>query len=550
MIKHRLLKLRTRIRRIFPFKPPLNWDEKAYLAANPDVKAAKQRGFISSGFEHWKRRGALEGRAPGGLQQWQQYGNPERRAPHVPKWVRKEMLALSEIEPKLFPSTEFCARLTEYSPARETSAGRVFGDILKKLGDQSFTHIFLLPWLKPGGADLEALHHIRTLSNKFGARVLVIFTEDATSSWVSRLPPSVPTLRFGRATAGIDPITAQVILARLLLKLKPTVIHNVNSAIGWELFCHYGAALRSESKLYASVFCFDYTLEGEPVGYARELERAAPYLQGVFCDNRTFAVTLNRMYGIDPSLFSVIRYPVRAAPRFMYVRDDRPLILWAGRMDWQKRPDILKRIAEALPTCIFHLYGGRVLDSSPESLCVQDDLADLENVIVCGPYDSFDVIPAGNYALFLYTTQWDGMPNVILEALASGLAVLAPNVGGISEVIPPDSGFLVPRFDDVSAYIDAIRRFISNPHLISEERDKRVQFLREQYSQEQFVASLGGLKAYSLQQPPFAEQRNEPEMPTPSKRASSWPESQDRARMREPIMQPVTDESFQDEQVE
>lgn len=513
MIKTSLLKFRAKIRRVFPIQAPRNWDEEAYLSANPDVEAAVNSGILSSGFEHWRRRGLLEGRRPGGFENWQQFEGREKRAAHLPQWLRREMVGLSEIEPKLFPSREFCTALTEYYPLRPVSAGRVFAEILNKLGNKSFTHVFLIPWLKAGGADLEALHHIRVLSSHFAARVLVILTNDSDSPWLSRLPPSVATLHFGRLAASVDRVTARLILARLLLKLKPAIIHNVNSAVGWQTFCRHGAALSSQSKLYASVFCFDYTAEGEPVGYATDLEKAYPYLEGIFCDNQAFAAKLNTLYGISPSLFSVMRYPVRAMPRFTYVSDDRPHILWAGRMDRQKRPDILKEIAESLPECVFHVYGSRLLDASREAGRLHDELRELKNVILCGRYESFDLIPTANYVLFLYTTQWDGMPNVVLEALASGLAVLAPDIGGIAEVIPPDSGFLIPRFDDIKAYIDAIQRFICNPRLISEERDKRIRFLQDKYSHEQFVGSLAILSSYALVPTSYVRDRTERDVP-------------------------------------
>jgi len=536
LVKRRLLKLRTKVRRVvLPFKIPPDWDEEGYLAENPDVKAAIDSGLVSSGFEHWRRTGALEGRTLGvgslgvppswdeeaylssrpdvkravergsfksGLEHWQKHGRFEmrRKAVNLPEWIKREMLALSEIEPKLFPSQAFCNRLTAYYPGKhdQSGASHLFIKLLKAVGDRTFTHVFLLPWLKAGGADLEALHHITALSNQFGARILVILTENSESPWVSRLPQSVTTLHFGRSAAGLDALNAQIVLVRLLLKLTPAVIHNIHSAIGWQIYSRHGAALHSGSKLYASLLLFDYTPEGEPVGYARDLEKVYPHLDGVFSDNDAFAVKLTELYGVSAELFSVMRYPVRVAPRFSYVPDEMPKILWAGRLDRQKRPDILYQIAKSLPMCTFHIYGDSLLDSAEFSERARENLSKLNNVALFGGYDGFDAIRTANYALFLYTTQWDGMPNVILEAMAAGLAVLAPNVGGISEVIRPDSQFLVPRFDDVNGYVNTIRHIIANPRLILEERNRGMLYLREKHSAESFVASLAKIASYSL----------------------------------------------------
>jgi glycosyltransferase involved in cell wall biosynthesis len=204
------------------------------------------------------------------------------------------------------------------------------------------------------------------------------------------------------------------------------------------------------------------------------------------------------MYGIRADLFSVMRYPVSVAPRFKFTADGRPKILWASRLDRQKRPDILQRIAESLPECMFHVYGASPPDTSREIAKTCRALRRLNNVIMFGGYDGFDAIPTANYALFLYTTQWDGLPNVILEAMAGGLAVLAPDVGGIGEVITPNSEFLIPRFDDVKGYVGAIRHLNANPQLIVQQRDRGLQYLRENHSSEAFVASLAKLSAYTM----------------------------------------------------
>ena len=59
----------------------------------------------------------------------------------------------------------------------------------------------------------------------------------------------------------------------------------------------------------------------------------------------------------------------------------------------------------------------------------------------------------------------DGVPNVVLEAMASGLAVVASDVAGIPEaVVDGVTGFLVPP-SDPAAVADRIARLVENPAL-------------------------------------------------------------------------------------
>jgi len=281
---------------------PSDWDEESYLSRNPDVKAAIERGELRNGLEHWHRRGRLEGRSVGNGN-----GNSGRHAEgsNVPKWLRREMLAVSKIEPKLSPSKTFCAAAVEHNPMKASGPGQVYMQLLGELSEKSFTHVFLLPGA--GSANRKFLHHIGTLSTNFGARILAIFTEASESGSPRQHPPKdVAVLHFSRAGAAVDPASAKLVLARLLLKLKPAVIHNADSAIGWQIFCTYGAALRSESKLYASLPGFDDRREEEFVAYARELEKVHPYLDGIFSDNAELPAKLKEICGIPDELLFVI----------------------------------------------------------------------------------------------------------------------------------------------------------------------------------------------------------------------------------------------------
>lgn len=57
----------------------------------------------------------------------------------------------------------------------------------------------------------------------------------------------------------------------------------------------------------------------------------------------------------------------------------------------------------------------------------------------------------------------DGLPTVLLEAMAVGLPVVAGDVTGISEAVRndgPRTGFLIPP-DDVAALVDALKAAVA-----------------------------------------------------------------------------------------
>ena len=142
-------------------------------------------------------------------------------------------------------------------------------------------------------------------------------------------------------------------------------------------------------------------------------------------------------------------------------------VLWASRIDRQKRPGLLTRIAELLgprmPDVQIDIYGSTVLDN-----IVTDHLRRIPNVHHHGGYGNFDNIRAGDYYCFVYTSSFDGMPNVLLEAAAAGVAIIAPNVGGVAELVRDgETGILVECTGDDEAdaprYIAAMERLFADP---------------------------------------------------------------------------------------
>ncbi|WP_051975420.1 glycosyltransferase [Cupriavidus necator] len=458
------------------------WNEEAYLACNEDVRDSVSRGLFESGLQHWLRYGQAEGR--------------ELRERPLPSEIVSEMLALAGYELQLFPSSQFFKGASRHTYRPSSSLGEAYGSMLHAIGEGEVTHVFLLPWLKRGGADLVALQHITYLVREFGAKVLLISTENSDSPWLSRLPEQVRVIDFGRFAPLLNAEALRLLLMRLLLRLAPQVIHNINSPIGWDIYARYGRALSQGSGLYASLFGFDYTDEQEPYGYGGALELSYRYLAKVMTDTDTFVERLIDMYGFERELFQRLRYPQVPNRRFLFDSARPARILWAGRFDREKRPDLLLAIAKRLPECHFDVYGEPTLSTPPEILAIRDELAAMRNVSVLGAYGGFENLPAANYALLLYTTQWDGLPNVILEAQASGLPVLAPDVGGISEVIPAESGFLLERFDDIEGYVRRIKGLLRLPEQLLSERKRALAMIEDMHCPEQFRNALSQTEQY------------------------------------------------------
>jgi glycosyltransferase involved in cell wall biosynthesis len=69
--------------------------------------------------------------------------------------------------------------------------------------------------------------------------------------------------------------------------------------------------------------------------------------------------------------------------------------------------------------------------------------------------------------LFLYTSNFDGLPNVLIEAAAAGLPIVSSDVGGIRELLGDGAGALVPN--DPKAFVSAVRKLLLDPDRLDQQ---------------------------------------------------------------------------------
>jgi glycosyltransferase involved in cell wall biosynthesis len=400
---------------------------------------------------------------------------PTTRAKPLPNWALDEMRALSQFEPLLCAANQWqltvaCADTPDYS---------LPGYIYAHLGNsfnRHFAHIIVVPWLKRGGADLGILHWARALAAiSDGNDVLVIATETANSPWREKLPPSVTFLDFGNVAKELSLHERSVVLGRLLVQHPPETLHIINSLAGWLTIERYGAAIRAKSKIFASVYCDDFAVDGVPRGYGRTaLPKAWNHLDRVFSDNTVYPQRLHLELGLPLELFKTIYFPAPVGSAADLYSANSNCVLWASRLDRQKRPDLLYAIAAQMPELKFYVYGESLMDDGKKW---RRKLKSLPNVTLAGGFDGFGAIAdcGPQYFVFLYTSAWDGLPNVLLEATAAGLPIVTSSAGGISDLITLESGYPVNDFSDISAYVSSLRELHRSP----EEGMKRLNYAKK-----------------------------------------------------------------------
>lgn len=267
-------------------------------------------------------------------------------------------------------------------------------------------------------------------------------------------------------------------------KNKYDIVHMHLPVAGWltfpaKFFCPKTKFIYSEHNLVTFYSKYNYYLSGLTYGFfdcvifvSQEVGEIIKKVQkGWFYKTKKGVTILN---GIDTAKFS-------NAHR-LQERKDRLTVGLVARFRPQKRVDKWVEVAAAIRKISTNVDFLMVGDG-PDDEMLRQKIKEhhLENIIQLPGQLSDTVKAYQQIDIFLLTSDFEGLPLALMEAMSSGAVPVISNVGGIKQLQFHDFGFKYDEFD-APAIAEKIVDYLNNQDKFNKESFNARAFIEEKYS--------------------------------------------------------------------
>lgn len=388
---------------------------------------------------------------------------------------------LNKIEPlATYDTAGFINLLPIYTAIQSSGLNDIYYRLCSLPDIEQTTDLLLIPHLTRGGADNAMVELCQALS-EHDRRVLVIGTNAGDKNlWRDRLNelPGVAFLERDEYFP-LDQISdkdLEIMLLRMIQnwpKLERLTV--MNSGVGYNLINEWYDEIKRHTRIIIHDWCYGIN----DCGLTFEttiLSKVYRYIDYLITDGGGYKKQLMEINGWDGQKIKPIALPI--AP--VEIKQDYTIkhhIMYAGRFSAQKRLDLILASHRELEERGIQLdiYGSpdqddKLYDGKDMKLVEQ-----INNAHYLGTFNGFRELPIDQVDMLILPTQFEGLPNIVLEALKSNLFVIAGKCGSLPEVIKDGkNGFLVDDNGNAKAYLEAILKFYdrSDQLLSPDERKK------------------------------------------------------------------------------
>ncbi len=362
--------------------------------------------------------------------------------------------------------------------------------------------LYVAPWLITGGADTMTVDWFCQLNSAWSDKYFVT-TLFRDNNWLPKIADYAQGVYDLPALGCLDPAAMTDFLLEFIALQNIDILHIMNSEVAFHVLPQLKERF-PDLKVVAQFHCFDYFADGRCTGYAFAMPPRYDHLIDRYnLEYPQLGEEIVQLYPyIERTKFKVIHGRVDSdfynpgdrqpsAEIAAYQQKDVLNLLFIGRLDRQKQPLRLLKIAAALRSqgipFVMHVIGDGNLESQKSEF-----LAELQGQGLADQVRFYGEQPLETLVdwyliadVLLLTSDWEGVPMVLYQAMAMGVVPVVADVGGCAELVTPACGYLVAEKENAQAYVSAIKE------LLDDQRRHKMGSLARQRMLDHF--SLAGL---------------------------------------------------------
>ncbi|KAK5581220.1 hypothetical protein RB653_001250 [Dictyostelium firmibasis] len=363
--------------------------------------------------------------------------------------------------------------------------------------------LLILPWLNTGGADKFNLNLCKQLIEK-GWEITIVTTIESDNKWLSRFQLYTPDI-FLFNEKFLPYSSYPLFINYLIQSRKIDVLFISNSELGYYLL-PFIKKNNNKNNNINNLITVDYShMEeeywrngGHPrqsIGMNRFLDLqlvSSNHLKNWMLTKSNQLIDPNKLMvsyiNVDMNEFKKSESSRHEIRKLYDIREKEIVILYAARLTNQKKPleacEIIKELKESLlnnnnnnnynsnynESFKVLFVGDGYLKSKVELYVKNNGLSDVIKLLGDVPTQDMKSILSACDIVFL-PSQFEGVSMIFYESMSIGLVPVGSNVGGQSELVSPDCGFLVDidgvdHVELTNRFVQILKQLIKNPKKI------------------------------------------------------------------------------------
>ena len=320
---------------------------------------------------------------------------------------------------------------------------------------------FIAGTLGRGGAERQLIYMLRALESEgINARVLCLTQGEALENEI---------IDLGIEVRWIGPSKNQVVrLLKIIVDLKTRPVDIVQSA---HFYTNIYVAVAAKILRIIGIGAIRSDVFHE-MTENRLFGRWQLRLPGNLIGNSKRALERARDLGAKPESLHIVRNVAASnnGRRSLTSAKECTNILFVGRLVPAKNPELFIRMASRLVrdlpehNLLFQIAGDGPLRKGLQEYAGKCPISNSRVQFLGERADMSDIYRETD--ILVLTSDHEGTPNVVLEAMSYGIPVVATNVGGVPEILSEDCGFLL-RASDLDGLCRATAKLVRDQRLRS-----------------------------------------------------------------------------------